>query len=388
MANVTLDTEFDSLGTIWQPTYPWSPDGFTFGDSSWMANPALVPPDADPISCNNGTVTLANFPTPSDVNPASVGDEPRIGGLLTTDGTFSQTYGYFEASIQMPAGQGITAGFWLDTPSGLAPQLDVAEMIGGDPTTLVNTAWPSATAESNWTDVTDMSQGFNTYAVDWEPDYITWYFNGRQTAQIPTPSDMNQPMFLVADINSGTDGSWEGAPSASLVAQMKIAYVRAYTANPYTTGGALTYQSGDPSSQSASATPTTSTTSGQTDPTTAASGDPAAGSPTASGSATDETVAAINTVTVQSGSRQLTAVSGPDMFVFDGTGYRTVIKDFVPGVDTLDFESGAAPGSIAVTSNQHGWARIAFDGSHIVLPGVTADQLNSGNFIFNGQSSG
>ena len=113
-------------------------------------------------------------------------------------------------------------------------------MIGATPNTLVNTLHGSGAPEPHWTDVADMTQGFHTYAVDWEPDKITWYFDGQQTFETPTTPDMNQPMYVLATTDTGLSGSWPGATDPSLVSQMKIDYIRVYDSNPYTSGGALT----------------------------------------------------------------------------------------------------------------------------------------------------
>ncbi len=40
--------------------------------------------------------------------------------------------------------------------------------------------------------------------MDWEPNTITYYFNGNAIATVPTPADMNQPMYMV--INLGVLG--------------------------------------------------------------------------------------------------------------------------------------------------------------------------------------
>lgn len=374
MANVTFDEEFDALGNVWQTQYPWASDGIAAGETnSWLANPALLPADANPVWTDNGVLSLADFPTPSDVSPDQVGGQPRIGGQVLTQGNFSQTYGYFEASIQMPAGSGIKGAFWLMPESGVwPPELDVAEVVGGGPNTLVNTVWPSTDAQNHWTDVADMTQGFHTYAVDWEPDNITWYFDGQETFQAPTPANLDQPMFIIASVSSG--GSWEGDPDPSLSSQMKIDYVRAYDSNPYTTGGALT----SPSPDQAAASPDASTdTSGASDTTFV--------QPAVSDSGTtDATVAPINRITVDGGSQTVSATSSSDVFVFDGSDHQTVISDFDPAADKIDFEMTAQDFSaVSITTDGDGFAQIEFDGNSVSLQGTTPDQLTQDNFLFN-----
>ena len=423
MANVTLDEEFNSLGNPWQPTYPWSPDGWAAGDmGSFLPNPELLPPDANPISVDNGVLVLTDMPKPSDVSSDQIGGLSRIGGQVLTENQFSQTYGYFEARIQMPAGAGEGAAFWLLSQGGSwPPELDVAEMIGVNPDLLVNTLHGDGAPEPHWMGVADMTQGFHTYAVDWEPDKITWYFDGQETFETATTPDMHQPMYVVLSSGSGQPGSWPGAPDPSLVSQMKIDYVRVYDANPYTTGGALTASTAapdtpmTPAATSPASTDTGSTpmqdTTGGVPASTAAPDTPAspastdAGStmtqppaPTGAATVSDAQTTAIpdtstttsnDTTVVNIGTDSLLATPSADMFVFDGPGHSTRIHDFAPNSDKLDFEMTAQDFSnVTITAGRDGHARIDFNGNHVSLPGVTPDQLSQSSFLFDVNNGG
>jgi beta-glucanase (GH16 family) len=322
MAHVTLDEEFNSLGSPWQTTYPWSPNGFAAGDmGSFLANPALLPPDGNPLSINNGVLTLSDFPKPADVASDSIGGLSRISGQILTEHSFSQTYGYFEARMQMPAGDGALGAFWLLPESGSwPPELDVAEVVGAAPNTLVNTLHDSGAPDPHWTDVADMTQGFHTYAVDWEPDKITWYFDGRETFETPTTASMNQPMYVVASTHSGLPGSWPGSPDPSLVSQMKIDYIRVYDANPYTSGGALT-DSTDSTNSTPAATDSNSTT---IQPSAATGATTLLGSPPTV-SPDGQTTTSNSATVVNIGTDTLFATPTPDVFVFDGPDHVTQI---------------------------------------------------------------
>jgi beta-glucanase (GH16 family) len=378
MANVTFDEEFDTLGSVLQTQYAWAQNGFATGDmASWLANPSLLPADANTVSVDNGLLTLSDIPKPSDVSSDQIGGLSRIAGQVETEGTFSQTYGYFEARIKMPAGSGEMGAFWLSGSTGVSPQLDIAEMVANSPSTVVNTVWNSAEADNHWTDVANMTDGYHTYAVDWEPDHITWYFDGQQTFQVATPSNLHQPLYLVASMTSGQAGSWEGTADPSSSSQMKIDYIRAYDSNPYTTGGALTHQSSNDSTGSSPPAPTDgASVSSSTNSSTSSDSAKSIASDNSSGSA--------NIIDVATGSPQISATSVADVFVFDGSNHQTGISDFLPGSDKLDFEMTAQDFSnVSIDTSSRGWAVINFGWNRIVLSGVTPSQVSQGDFLFN-----
>jgi hypothetical protein len=47
---------------------------------------------------------------------------------------------------------------------------------------------------------------YNTYGVLWTPQTLTFYYNGLEVAQTPTPSDFTQQMYLIADL--AIVGTW------------------------------------------------------------------------------------------------------------------------------------------------------------------------------------
>ena len=237
----TFDDEFDSLslkngsGGTWSPAFSYSPNGSTDDSiSSYQINPLYGPTsasDANVYSVSNGVLSMAIKPTPSDISGTV--SKPFIAGQLLTDKSFSQTYGYFEMSAKLSNAAGVVNGFWLLPADGSwPPELDVAEVVGSNPKTLVETSHSSGGTTPHWTDVPDTSQAFHTYAVDWEPDKLTWYFDGKQVAQQDTPADMNKPMYMLLSTVVGTSSTWAGNPNPGETGQMQVDYVRAYSHNP------------------------------------------------------------------------------------------------------------------------------------------------------------
>ena len=68
--------------------------------------------------------------------------------------------------------------------------------------------------------------GFHTYAVDWRPDGIDLWVDGRKTGlSFPNPS--TQPMYVVLSLAAG--GGWAGTPDlASLPAELTVDFVRVW----------------------------------------------------------------------------------------------------------------------------------------------------------------
>jgi len=242
-STMTFDDEFNSLslnngsGGTWSPYYNWAPQGQTSGTtSSWEVNPFYGPTsgsDANVFSDNGGVLSIGIKPTPSNISGA-VNGTPFLGGELTTINSFSQTYGYFEMNAKLSNAAGAVSSFWLLPADGSwPPELDVEEVLGNNPTTLVITSHSNTNGTTPlWTDIPNSSQGFHSYGVDWEPDKITWYFDGQAVKQIATPADMNKPMYMVLSTQTGTSSSWAGAPNPGETGSMDVNYVRVYSSNP------------------------------------------------------------------------------------------------------------------------------------------------------------
>ncbi|XYD12053.1 family 16 glycosylhydrolase (plasmid) [Methylobacterium sp. NMS12] len=193
-----------------------------------------------PFSVHDGILSITAAPSdPSRLH--DLGDQPYTSGMINTFHSFSQTYGYFEMRAELPAGQGYWPAFWLLPEDGSwPPEIDVMEMLGHDPGTLYTTVHSLApgqtpgnhTMSQGISNVADMSGGYHTYGVDWQPDTLTFYFDGQEIYRTPTPAGLDKPMYMIANLAVG--GSWPGDVDATtpFPAQMNIDYMRAYQANP------------------------------------------------------------------------------------------------------------------------------------------------------------
>ncbi|QUD87523.1 tandem-95 repeat protein [Phenylobacterium montanum] len=207
-------------------------------DPSWGGS-GTTPLGLNPFSINNGVLTITASVTPA-ADLSLVHNYPYISGLLTTQKSFAQTYGYFEIRAQLPAGQGVWPAFWLlPADNTYPPELDVMEQIGGatiyETAHYLNSSGTTVAAEFTSYLPSDTT-GFHTYGVLWTPTVLAWYTDGLEVATTPTPSTMNKPMFMLVNLAIG--GTWPGSPPASFTsAQYQIDYVKAYSLSSLNLGG-------------------------------------------------------------------------------------------------------------------------------------------------------
>jgi beta-glucanase (GH16 family) len=240
----TFADEFNTLSLsdgqtgVWEPKFWWAGNEggslHTNSEKQWYINPAYQPTSSvNPFSVQNGVLTIKAAPTPDAISDAVKGYD-YTSGMLTTHPSFSQTYGYFEIRADMPNEQGAWPAFWLlPTDGKWPPELDVIEMRGQNPNTLILSAHSNATGQQTST-INNISvastEGFHKYGLLWEEDHITWYFDDVAVAQVDTPADMHDPMYMLVNL---AIGGIAGTPANGLPngSEMKIDYIHAYSIN-------------------------------------------------------------------------------------------------------------------------------------------------------------
>lgn len=158
--------------------------------------------------------------------------------LIDTLGAFAQKYGYFEARIKIPRGNGLWPAFWLAIPPGSVgwPQeIDIVEVLanevgnhgGLDVTYPISTIHFADGTEANYgKHVVDLSLAFHTFALDWRADHLIFYLDGVEFWRYTGPGIPSVAMPVILNLAAG--GSWGGptdgsTPSPSV---MLVDYVR------------------------------------------------------------------------------------------------------------------------------------------------------------------
>ncbi|HEY8572373.1 glycoside hydrolase family 16 protein [Phenylobacterium sp.] len=249
---VTFSDDFDSFrmfrngNGIWRTTLREGPvDDQDFNVRTLKSNKELqlyVDPDMrgrrrgradddrplglNPFGLRQGLLEIALQPAPPELHERLDGYK-YISGMITTQPSFRQTYGYFEMRAKLPRGKGVWPAFWL-LPADLSwpPEIDVMESVG-DPSKVYVTLHSNA-VKAEGTEVRVTPDEFHTFAVSWSRDQVIWFVDGREVKRMPTPADMHKPMYMLANIATG--GDWAGAPdhTTPFPARMQIDYIRAY----------------------------------------------------------------------------------------------------------------------------------------------------------------
>jgi hypothetical protein len=241
---MTFSDEFDSFRRwsngkgVWRTTYRDGHAADEFDVRTLKNNKEVelyVDPEfahlgLDPFRVRGGMREIRAEPAPPQAQAALRGYR-YVSGLITTQPSFSQTYGYFEMRAKLPAGKGVWPAFWL-VPKDLSwpPEVDIMESVG-DPSKYYVT-YHSNVAKDSGTEVPIAPEQFHTFAASWDARNVIWYVDGREVKRLPTPPDMHKPMFMVANLALG--GDWAGSPDATtpFPATYSIDYIRAYRFAP------------------------------------------------------------------------------------------------------------------------------------------------------------
>jgi beta-glucanase (GH16 family) len=154
------------------------------------------------------------------------------GGMADS---FGQTYGRWEFRARTDRGRGFGSAIllWPDSEKLSDGEIDIVEVpseqrdkahfvlhSGSDGDTIVGGNLPGN--YSQW----------HTFAVDWKPDRITWYVDGRARFTVTDKSRIpDTPMHLAIQLDQGPVKDWLPAPDATTPPQIRLQvdWVRVYS---------------------------------------------------------------------------------------------------------------------------------------------------------------
>jgi beta-glucanase (GH16 family) len=209
---LAFNDNFTSINpAVWSNTYWW---GGTQGTQATFAPSQLS------VNSSGLNITATQVASKSSTGVIN----PYTSGAIQTDGLpyqgkapgFTFTYGYVETTMKAAPGLGMWSAIWmLPADHNDNYELDLAEILGRQPYYYTATYHTGSTFwQPNGTVSSDLTAGFHTYGVDWEPDHITWYIDGKALGSYTNASQIiNRPMYLILNLDVG--GSWAGPLGSS-----------------------------------------------------------------------------------------------------------------------------------------------------------------------------
>ena len=158
-------------------------------------------------------ITARRESTTGPALPASQRPDPTVPGALvtreyssarlTTRGKASWRYGRIEMRASLPQGQGTWPAFWMLPEKNTygtwaaSGEIDILEAVnlgvackacaGGREDTILGTLhfgrqWPANVHAGTEVHAPAVLRGYHTYAIEWQPDRITWQLDGKTYA--------------------------------------------------------------------------------------------------------------------------------------------------------------------------------------------------------------
>ncbi len=183
----------------------------------------------------------------------------RIRSTSATDALFTTTYGYIEARVALPGTAGAWPAFWMLPESTeiygnwpVSGEIDILETCGGFEDGMHNKAcgtlhWGTPAhvyKGSGYVNLQSDYTFFHTYAIDWQPGEITWYYDGQpintltnwestisgssDALSYDAPFDMPFYMLLNLAVDSGQFGGSANKASFYGDINMYVDYVRVF----------------------------------------------------------------------------------------------------------------------------------------------------------------
>jgi len=201
----TFDATFtgSALDTqVWSTCYWYAVPGAGCGHSGIYDESEWYLPSQDTVSDGALNLVASAVPTTGSDSKGKPKVFPCRSGMVTTDPSFDFTYGYLQVVARMPNGRNTWPALWMlpvDHSTDL-PEIDLLEMIGR-PTNRPTVAFHPAKGPQRTLIATtaDLSSGWHTFGLDWEPGALTWFIDGKAVFTVTT-NVPNRPMYLLANL--------------------------------------------------------------------------------------------------------------------------------------------------------------------------------------------
>jgi beta-glucanase (GH16 family) len=241
-------------GVSWPQARYWGGDGSDFkrktiynGEQQIYVDPryggrSTTPLGLDPFKIRDGVLSIVASRTPPALKEVLFNNE-YVSGILTTQSSFSQKYGYFEIRSKIPVGTGVWPAFWmLADDGGWPPEIDVMEGRGQVPGDLVMTThWripATGFIQHCGFDFSrpDAATDFHDYGVLWTRDRLIYFIDRKPVSDIKVPNGFDDPMYMIVNLAMGSKyfqgvGFVDGESPDTV--EFEIDSISAYQIDPY-----------------------------------------------------------------------------------------------------------------------------------------------------------
>ena len=248
---VQLDTKqaavsAQALQLVWSDEF----DGNSLNTAKWNYENGNLNVNNEQQYYQTSNVSVSNGNLVITARKQTVDGKPYTSGRINTNGKFSQKYGRIEASIKLPAVQGLWPAFWmLGTNIGepnvgwpKCGEIDIMEHVNTGSTVLGTIHWFNTAYTYYGGNTTTSPTNYHLYAVEWDAGSIRWYVDGVQfhTANILNningTDEFHKNFFIILNVAVGGNLPGQNINDNALPASMLVDYVRVYniTSTPNT----------------------------------------------------------------------------------------------------------------------------------------------------------
>ena len=175
---------------------------------------------------------------------------PDVGALLNNSPTTYQHYGYWEMGVSVDRVPGFSFEISLENvqlTGHWPPQLNIGVSTDGSGNQTLQAHMHNGSTSSDYSQPIDGTQQHD-YGIDWEAEFITFYFDNTKIFQVPNPGGVYQTDKMFAYLYTGgnySSGTGVNPPASSLPANAHIDYFRVYDAKPQTVNTSLSIAAGN-----------------------------------------------------------------------------------------------------------------------------------------------
>ena len=162
-------------------------------------------------------------------------------GMISTQGLYETTYGYFECRMKMQKEVGHWSAFWINTPTMGRPEKDPAKagveidiieylrngQMGDKSQHTIHWDYKTPSYQKDHASVPllGIGEGFHTFGVEWTPEALVFYDDGKETWRTAKAvPKRDEYMILSVEV-----GKWaDDISKATLPDSLVVDYVRVY----------------------------------------------------------------------------------------------------------------------------------------------------------------